>query len=496
MEKVYRSFYTKSNSIVKYMIDLLYLKGGMRVFEPCAGDGVFIDALNGLSSNLSIDIYELNPKAVTDLKSKYFDYENINITEGNVLTDEDLILLSNAGGIYDRIIANPPYGGWLEYDQRKLLKRIFPNLYVKETYALFLYRCIELLRDKGKLVFIIPDTYLFLHMHKNLRKFLLTNTKINEISVFPSSFFPNISFGYSKLSIIALEKCYNKKECLENDFKVIIGFKDVNELGSDRQHLNVLSFNQKEILDNVDHTLFISDNCKVTGLINKTQKSIKDIADYVTGFYSGNDKKYLKVKSKEIKNGKKYEVVDFNKIYSQNFPTPLYGLSGDNTFIPIVKGGNIKYFKPNNWYMDWSIPAVKDYKTNKKARFQNSQYYFKFGIGVPMVTSSCITAALIENKLFDQSIVGIFPHNKKYVYYLLAFFNSPTCNTLISTINPSANNPANYLKKIPFIEPKEDDLKSINDLVLEIVEELKLTSKIDNIKEQKIFKIIKDIYGF
>ena len=156
---------------------------------------------------------------------------------------------------------------------------------------------------------------------------------------------------------------------------------------------------------------------------------------------------------------------------------------------------NIKYFKPDNWYIDWSIPAVKDYKTNKKARFQNSKYYFKFGIGVPMVTSSHITAALIENKLFDQSIVGIFPYDKKYVYYLLAFFNSPTCNTLIRTINPSANNPANYLKKIPFIEPKEDELKSINELVIEILEELKATGRVNNLKEQKLFNIIKDIYG-
>jgi len=245
----------------------------------------------------------------------------------------------------------------------------------------------------------------------------------------------------------------------------------------------------------LDHTLFISENHKVTDLINKTQKTVGDIADCVTGFYSGDDKRYLKVKSNEIKNGKRYEVVDLNKIYSHNLPPPLHGLTGDNIFIPIVKGGNIKYFKPDNWYMDWSTQAVEDYKTNQKARFQNSQYYFKFGIGVPMVTSSHITAALIENRLFDQSIVGIFPHDRKHVHYLLTFFNSPTCNTLIRTINPSANNPANYLKKIPFIKPQKDVLELINDMVIEIVEGLKSKNKINDLKEQKVFDMIRDIYG-
>lgn len=59
--------------------------------------------------------------------------------------------------------------------------------------------------------------------------------------------------------------------------------------------------------------------------------------------------------------------------------------------------------------MNWSKNAVLHYKKDKKARFQNPKYYFRYGIGVPMISSSSITASLIEYKLFDQSIVGIFP---------------------------------------------------------------------------------------
>lgn len=94
------------------------------------------------------------------------------------------------------------------------------------------------------------------------------------------------------------------------------------------------------------------------------------------------------------------------------------GIDGPSYFIPVVKGGAIKYYKPDHWYMNWSRIAVKHYKTDKKARFQNPSFYFKQGVGIPMVSSTRITGALIENKLFDQSIVGVFPRDSKWLYFL------------------------------------------------------------------------------
>lgn len=502
MEEVYKSYYTKSDPIVHYMVQKLSLESGMRVFEPCAGDGVFIDALNSRILQLSIDIYELNPKAVQLLRGKYKSNSNIRITQGDTLTSQELILFSNAGGIYDRIIANPPYGGWLDYKKRKYLKKLYPLLYVKETYTLFLYRCAQLLREKGILVFIIPDTFLNLHMHTKLRRCLLTNTKVREICLFPSSFFPGVNFGYSNLCIITLQKCINEDDCLGNEIRVITGLKSVAELGDlgkgRKKHHKVFIFKQSDIYENIDHALLISKDAKITYFINHSTTRIGDIADCVTGFYSGNDKKYLRPISEEIKNARKYKVLDRSLIYNHYTSKEdiLEGIKGSKHFIPIVKGGGIKYFKPDTWYMDWSVEAVKDYKTNKKARFQNAQYYFKYGIGVPMVSSSQITAALIENKLFDQSIVGIFPKDPKWVYYLLAFFNSPTCNKLIRTINPSANNPANYVKKIPFITPPEKNRKEINEMIQQIIQTLRDGKEYPKSCDSVLNDQIEKIYGF
>ena len=495
--KRYQAYYTKSTPIVSYMVSKLSLNPLDKVLEPCGGDGVFVEAILKEKRFSHIDIYELNPHSVDILHEKFSEFKNITIRKSDTLLDAGLDLSSSFGGIYDKIIANPPYGAWQDYDKRTLLKKLYPEIYAKETYALFLYRCIELLKEDGILSFIIPDTFLSLHMHKGIRKHILTKTQILELALFSSSFFPGVNFGYANLSIITLKKRTNYNSCLNNSFKVINHFNSVDQLTNTQDDsLSVCYLNQKDILNNPDFAFLITDNSNIQKQINSANTRIGDIANCVTGFYSGNDKYFLRAINKNIKNSKNYNLIDLNNIcYTYEHEKQILdGIDNSKSFVPIVKGGNTKYLKPENWFMDWSYNAVKHYKTDKKARFQNSQYYFTRGIGVPMISSSNITASLIENKLFDQSIVGIFPNDNSLIYYLLAFFNSPTCNKLIRTINPSANNPANYIKKIPFIRPDYDMLSIITEKTKNIVESIKTTGLYDLTIEIEIHEMIKQLY--
>jgi tRNA1(Val) A37 N6-methylase TrmN6 len=495
--RIYQAYYTKSEPIVGYMIDLLDLKGDENIFEPCAGDGVFIDPIISEHSKINIDAFELNKTSYLNLLSKYSTFENINIKQTDTLTDTDLELLCSMGGKYDAVIANPPYGAWRDESERKKLKKIFNGFYAKESYSLFLYRSIEALKEEGKLVFIIPDTYLNLHMHKDIRKFILTRTKIKEIALFPSSYFPGVNFGYANLSIIALEKCSNQEECLENSFNIISGYKSVEELNDRKlKHIKRNSLQQDEVYTNSGYAFINTDNALLSKLIRNTELTIGDICDSVTGFYSGNDKDFLQVRSKEIRNSKRYEPVDIKKVEFKCNPNLVNGISNGKDFVPIVKGGNTKYYKPDNWFMKWSKEDVQFYKKDKKARYQNPSFYFRKGIAVPMVSSSSITGALIENRLFDQSIVGVFPKDEKLIYFLLCFFNSPTCNELIRTINPSTNNSSNYIKKIPAIIPNKEVLSSINQNTQQIIQEVKENGKFNPVLEIKNNELIKIMYGF
>lgn len=496
-QRIFQAYYTKSEPIVTYMVDLLDLNGTETIFEPCAGDGVFLDHILSKYETVKVDAFELNLSAYNKLKNKYSDLENVSIKQTDTLTDLDLEFLCSMGGKYDAVIANPPYGAWRNTEDRASLKRRFNGFYAKESYSLFLYRSIESLNEGGKLVFIIPDTYLNLNMHKDIRKYILTNTKIKEISLFPSSYFPGVNFGYANLSIIALEKCSNFPSNLNNSFNIYKDFKSVEELGNNElQHLTKLKFKQENVLNNDGHIFLTSKNQNVSDAIRSSELTIGDICDCVTGFYSGNDKDRLKVLSKSIRNSKRYDEVDKTKITYDCASRPLNGIETEKIYVPIVKGGNVKYFKADNWFMEWSKEIVDFYKKDKKARYQNSSYYFRKGIAVPMVSSSSITGAIIENRLFDQSIVGIFPKDEDLIYYLLAFFNSPTCNKLIRTINPSTNNSSNYIKKIPFFEPKPKQEKKITENIKQIIEKVKLSGDYDLELENENNKIINELYGF
>lgn len=271
----YQAFYTKSTPIVDYMVNKLSLTNNDKIFEPCGGDGVFIEAILETNEFANIDVCELNELACITLQNKFAKYPTIRIRHCDTLLDNDLSFNSNFGGVYDKIIANPPYGAWQDYEKRDNLKKLYPNLYAKETYALFLFRCIELLKEGGALSFIIPDTFLNLHMHKAIRHHILTKTKVVELALFPSSFFPGVNFGYANLSIITLQKSANKQDNLNNQFRVINGFTGVEQLSdTTNKQLKSFLFLQSEVLANPDHAFFIADNSKVAVSINKTKLKV------------------------------------------------------------------------------------------------------------------------------------------------------------------------------------------------------------------------------
>jgi phospholipid N-methyltransferase len=461
MASVYQQYYTKSDEITKYMINKLSITPHSLILEPCAGDGVFIEALLNKEQDITIDAFELDPCEAKKLIYKYNNNKNVIIKNEDTLLHKDFIN-GHYDNRYDFIIANPPYGAWQDYEKREQLKHIYPNLYIKETYSTFLYLSISLLKEKGRLVFITPDTYLNLHMHTFLRKYILQHTKVEEISIFPASFFPGVNFGYSKLSIITLVKTSNNIEIFNNKIRIISNFKEsINLVNQDNTKLTIID--QKEILNNASHAFIYSDDSYLNNLLKQSSVYIGDIANCVTGIYTGNDKKYIKVINHTIRNSKNYEIINAVEIAKTTKPD-LNGFDV-NLFIPIIKGGNTRFLKKDRWFINWSRDAVAFYKTNKKSRFQNSQYYFKQGIAVPMVSSNTVTASLINYRIFDQSIVGVFPKNNDYILFLLAFFNTPICTKLLRLINPSANNSANYIKKLPIIIPDANTILHINGLV-------------------------------
>ena len=419
---------------------------------------------------------------------------NISIKLTDTLLD---VNITNRNKLYDKIIGNPPYGARNDSQKKNALNTIYKGLYTKESYTLFLYACIQCLKEGGELSFIIPDTFLSLHRHLSIRRFLLTNTRIKELALFPSSFFPGVNFGYANLCIITLVKSSDIQKNLDNTFILKSGFKNVDELDVSNKWCYNKKVSQLSVYKNISSAFMFNSTEELTRIINNDSiQTIGDIATCVTGFYSGDDKSYLHPIDNSVKNSKKYTVMPMENLRI----TPLsedekrFGIDNHKCFVPIVKGGNIAYIKPNQWFMDWSTQAIKEYRNSKKCRFQNSNFYFRNGIGIPMIRSTKLTGALIDGRLFDQSIVGVFPHDDSLTNYLLGFFNSSICTRLIQTINPSTNNSANYIKKIPFVEPGTSIKTEVDNIVCEIISSIRKGNTEHDIFEKKLDMIFDSLY--
>lgn len=215
----FQAFYTNCNFITSYMTSLIEISDGHSLLEPCAGDGAFIDQVLRDGFKGSIKANEFNPESVAKLLLKYDAIANVNV-------ESDDFVFQITSEKYDRIIANPPYGAYQSPEKRKQLKKMFPTVYAKETYGVFLIKALEMLKTEGQLVFIIPDTYLTLHMHEGLRRELVNNYTIHSITLFPSRFFPGVGFGYAGLSII---KIINSKPPKDHSIRVYEGIKSSSE---------------------------------------------------------------------------------------------------------------------------------------------------------------------------------------------------------------------------------------------------------------------------
>ena len=512
MKDQFCSFYTNSEDITFYMSSRLGIHDGDIILEPSAGEGIFIDEILNAKKQVHIDALDINDDAISVLQKKYDDNPDVDVRKTDTLFDPQLdkydisqLWLKQTDTLLDEqldffnSIGNPPYGAWQDYKRRDQLKKKYVGQYVKETYSLFLLRCISVLKLNGRLSFIIPDTFLYVNMHTKLRELLLKKTKIEEIIIFPSKFFPGISFGYSNLCIITLERS-EMQDAINNSVKIYRGFKKSEEfrrlIANDTLPPYIEQFNlkQSEVLSNPQHRFVFADN-QIVSLLRETTVNLGDVADVVTGFYTGNNIKFIKAASNAVKGAKNYEVIDPSMIVDNSSTDGASDLS--EAYIPFIKSASDKRYirSREDWYVRWDSETVSFYKADKKARFQNSEYYFKTGIGIPMVKSSRIKAFLMHNRVFDQSIVGIFPKDKTKLNYILALMNSDIINQIIHIINPTANNSANYIKLIPYIEPSCSTLKNINDLVNEIfkLSEEGAIREVNKI-EKEIDCMITDIY--
>lgn len=332
-----------------------------------------------------------------------------------------------ADGGFDIVVANPPYGAKVEDNVRNLyFDRRTEGAQSKDTYGLFMARCLQLLNTNGQLSYIVSDTWRTIKSHKPLRKRLLENTTIAHVIDLPSWIFKaTVNTCIFTASKIKPSKEHNLiaadlRSIDSGDWQSLT--KNLDAIANnavDLQPLNYARYTYPQSLiatyENLSFFIASPTLYKLFGDNNFSR--MKSLADVKVGLQTGDNEYYLR-KRKGVRGS--YQILDENKLLTEQDIARLTDeekLNGvepkkyqGRYFLPYDKGGESdtdegwlpNYYVPTQYFIDWSKDAVNRLRTATRAdvkqrkgqthkitlsdhkaipsRFQNSEYYFRQGL--------------------------------------------------------------------------------------------------------------------
>lgn len=147
-----KSHFVNSNDVctpmdcVKEMVDSIprsfWDKKNLKILDPCAGNGNFHAYIETKTKLSNLYFNEINIKRINNLKEYFGDKINF--------SNKDFLVFDN-NEKYDLIVANPPYA------------KFNGNVRVSKNHnlsRLFIEKSIELIKDGGYLLFIVPNNWM------------------------------------------------------------------------------------------------------------------------------------------------------------------------------------------------------------------------------------------------------------------------------------------------------------------------------------------------
>lgn len=170
------------------------------ILEPSCGDGIFLECLYKERAAF---------KSVTAVEYEKTEADKtaaIGLNGSNVINADFHKFCLETTERFDLVVGNPPYIRYQYYDegQQKLADEIFKRAGLKRTkltnaWVTFVVGCCSLLKDKGKLGFVVPSELLQVKYAQQLRKYLASFfNKINIIS------FEDLVFGDIQQEVVLL----------------------------------------------------------------------------------------------------------------------------------------------------------------------------------------------------------------------------------------------------------------------------------------------------
>lgn len=249
-------------------------------------------------------------------------------------------------GGFDVVIGNPPYVlAEINEAYRKYLLRKYPLQQGKlDLYRLFTELSHQVLKEKGRFSFIIPNSILTIPAAKELRKYLLTKGGLEEIVTFWGEVFENVSVN----SIILVSEKGSRQKVLKiiSDNSREPGFLTLAEASG-----TTTSLLKKDILAD-DQCLIKTNSSKTTeqilARIRDNCVKLSEIAEYTLGMQVYHNTMHSQAAIKNRKFHSKKQLDD--TYFPESGGTNIRPYAFKDTFSEFVSYGDWCYNKP-----DWKF---------------------------------------------------------------------------------------------------------------------------------------------
>lgn len=409
-------------------------------------------------TNLQKDIFEKTVgafgKSTGELTYKLITWNPFGNTSNSWFDPEWMFGLEEK---FDIVIGNPPYVNLVRIsnEEREIYKKIFTVTKNKvDLYAFFIERSQKLLKDKGTLSFIVPQTWKATDSFLKLRQFILNNFTIKQIV--------NLNIGVFTAIVRPLVILLKKDK--EKDYKIKVY--NFNFTLNSEIDIN-------EILSKKDFSIDTESSCFDKILFKKIElgaKPLGEIIQFTRGIKTSDDKRFV---------GESKKNDEYKKVF---------------------RGRNIKAYELN-WRGEyiWYRP---DLMREKEGCLPHTKELFEVPVKLitQRVNSSMQLLVAIDfesNYFLDTTNISRYETlDKKYsILFLLGLLNSKLINFWYSLNYRMPTIGLYELHTIPIKETRYAQ-ETISGLVNKIFQDKK-TGQEEDVKNTRfiIDNLVMDLYG-
>ena len=356
-------------------------------------------------------------------------------------------------GGFDIVIGNPPYGVSIKDDYRKAVVASLGNVPDYEIYYYFIVLAAPLLKEKGIMSYIIPNTFLFNTFAKHFREMLVE--KWNVLEILDCTKFPIFESAVVRNAINLFQKdSEGSKQVGYRNTANVTSFSDLLE--REREFMTVeslLTMNQ-----NWGLAYFLPTSIRnVVNLISSSPLAVKDFFPEISQGLIAYDK--YKGQSEEIIKSRAYH----SFVYKDGLKKWLWG--EDVT----------------RYNLTWNGKEYIDY-CNGIANPRNPSFFVGKRMLVREITNPSIFAALIEIEAYNDPSIIIVKESRDYpIEILVGIMNSKLATFFHFNHSPKATKGA--FPKILVQDIKEFPLPKVNSDERKIL--MRLVDDVTTIKKGK-----------